>query len=293
MNMQAQQPLSTLLAQVASIAVFKTTSLGMSRLDKDASRQSDMMHNAQSGTVRANVMRLTPAGVERVKDINRIAAEAKEELYGMTTAWNEYRLLSNTQISKWLATWGTKKKEYDAAVEKFCDDAPELIAQAEANLQGFKVKPPTHDEIVEAFSMTFDMQQIPDVAKYQPRGVDKALEAKMRQQFEAGVAAAYTNAQQDALTRVAKPLGHLVERLTAYSKGDSKRLYDSTITNLQDIASVFEEFNLTGDPIMAKIGEKLHAFDGIEPADLKSSEDLRKHMVKTADEILKDLADLI
>ena len=287
------QNLSTLLAQVSSIAVFKTTSLGLTRLDKDASRESDRTHGAKDGTVRANVYRLTPIGTARVKDISSCANEVKAQLYGMTTTWGDYRLISNKLISKWLGIWGNGKKEYDALVQKLIDDAPQLIADSEVNLQGFKVAPPTEAEIKAAFSMTYDMLQVPDASKYQPTGLDKALEGAMKRQFEAGIEAAYQNATADALKRVAKPLGHLVDKLKKYSDGDSKRLYDSTITNVQDIAAVFEDFNLKGDPFMAKIAEQLHAFDGIEPNDLKSSDALRQHVSKTAETILAELADLI
>ena len=114
---------------------------------------------------------------------------------------------------------------------------------------------------------------------------------------------AYSQATTDALQKVAKPLAHMVDRLTVYSKteeaklnGDdvpSARLYDTVLTNVQDIAKIFGDFNLTNDPVMNKVSAALSAFDWLTPEKLKKSDVIRGHAVKTAAEILADLKDLI
>jgi hypothetical protein len=294
--------LSALLSQVATIATVKTSSLGLTRLDKDASAASDRNHNAKHGTSKVGVSRLSGAE-DRVKEINSKASETREELRAITTAWNDDRLLANTMLQQWLTLWGTRKREYTDLVDRFVADAPQLIAAAERNLGSYAVEPPTEEEIRNAFSMEFEMTQIPDSSTYQTSGLAKDMEAELRRRFEASIEAAYQNATTDALQRVAKPLAHMVERLTVYSKTEdakandesvkSARLYDSVVTNVQDIAKVFGSFNLTGDPLMDKVAQALTEFDHLDAEALKKSDAMRGHVTKKAEEILADLADLI
>lgn len=302
MNMQDKPRLSALLAQVATIITVKTSSLGINRIDKEASKTADLQHNAKSGTGKVLASRL--AGSEhRVKEINAKGMELKEAAYAMSTDWNGDRLISNHKLKELLPILGKVKKEHAQLVEGFKADALQIIADAEANKGSYKVKVPTLEEINGAFALEFDMKQIPDSATYQAKGVSAELEAQMRRHFEASIEAAYSRATTDALQRIAKPLGHLVERLSAYSKIEDERargldikqtrMFESVITNITDVAEVFGSFNLTNDPVMAKVDAQLRDFMGVDIEDVKKDGALRDNLTKKANAILADLADLI
>lgn len=304
MNAVAAAPkLSTMLAQVAVLVTVETTSLGLKRQDKDASKRSDMNHNAELGASTTSVNRFQGKGAERVKEIKDVANELIAEVRMRSTDWNGQRMVPNTTLQEVLGIWHAKKADYDAKVSALVADAPMLIAEAESKIGTYKVVPPSEDEIREAFSMTLDVSQIPDSDSFKASNLDANLEAEMRRRFEAGIEAAYTNATNDALQRVAKPLAHLVERMTEYSKAEDEkergvtskggRLYESTISHVQDIGKVFASFNLTGDPLMASVAGKLDAFANIGIDDLKGSKAMRDHVSAKAEEILKDLADLL
>ena len=120
----------------------------------------------------------------------------------------------------------------------------------------------------------------------------------MKRRFEDGVQAAFNNAQRDALQRVAKPVAHLIERMTAYDKsvgpdGKGGRLYDSTVTNITDIGKVFRSFNVLNDPFLDGLAKQLDAFENIDADDLKKDKQLRAEMSKKAEAILDSLKDLI
>ena len=66
---------------------------------------------------------------------------------------------------------------------------------------------------------------------------------------------------------------------------------DSIITNITEIAAVFDSFNLTGDPSLKKIAAALEAFEGIEAKDLRGSKSLRDDTAKRAKAILEELGD--
>ena len=225
-NPQPQpQRMSELLSQVATIASVRTTALGLTRTDKSASYDTERDHHALPGIARVSVSRL--AGAEqKVRDIRAAQVQARECLNRLTTAWGEggrQRLLPNTNIEKFLKEWSPVKDGFDRLVGDLNNAAPDLIAQAEANLGSFDVAPPTVEEIRDAFSLDFDLVPIPDSASYTSSNLDERLEEVLRERFEAHVSAAYQQAQSDALQRVAVPLGNLVERMTAYDKREVEK----------------------------------------------------------------------
>ncbi len=203
-----QQRISAVLAQVATVISLSSSSLGLMRLDKRASVRSDAAHNAKQGTGKTSASRM--AGAEdRVKQINEVAAEARAILNGITTEYDGDRLLANSLMHQWLASWRPLKTKYQALVAAFVADAPALIAEAELNKGGYDVETPTLEEIEKAFNLDFVMKQIPDSSTYAGAGMTAEINAEMQRRFEAATAAAYQNATKDALQRVAEPLDKL------------------------------------------------------------------------------------
>jgi hypothetical protein len=305
MNAHQDKPrLSAMLGQVATVARVTTSSLGLRRLDKQASKQSDRAHNAKEGTGKTFASRMAGAE-ERIKEVTDLGRLAQAELKAMTTVWGDgsMRLLANMQIADWLKKFAPIKRDYDAKLAKLIADAPMLIASAHANKGTYEVDVPTEEEMHESFSLEFAMTQIPDSASFAATGVEAQMQEQMRMHFERGIEAAYANATHDALVRVAEPLQHLVDRLAVYDQAEDEkargvtssgaRLYGSTIEHVQSIAKVFRSFNLMGDKLMSDIADKLDAFEGVDIEDIKGSADLRKDLTKKASVILDGLRDLI
>ena len=300
MNAMTMTPpkLSTLLSQVAVIVTVSKTSLGLKRQDKSAAKQADMQHGAKLGASTTSVNRFIGSGAERVKEVNAIADELIAEIKARSTDWNGQRLVNNAILQEVLGLYHNKKAAYDAKVSSLVADAPMLIAEAYSGIGDFKVVPPSEDEIRDAFSLSFDVSQIADTDKFKATGVDASLEEEMKRRFEDGVQAAFNNAQRDALQRVAKPVAHLIERMTAYDKsvgpdGKGGRLYDTTITNITDIGKVFRSFNVLGDPFLDGLAKQLDAFENIDADDLKKDRHLRADVSAKAAAILDSLKDLI
>jgi len=295
--------LSTMLAQVATIVTVSKTSLGLKRQDKDAAKRSDMQHGAKIGASTHSVNRFEGRGADRVKEINDVAQELRDEVYARSVDWQGQRLVNNVVLQEVLGIAAKKQALFEAKVTDLVADAPELIREAEGNIGDYKVPLPTEQEIREAFSLSFNVSQIADSSAFKSNNLDPMLEAEMKRRFEASIESAYTAATNDALQRVAEPLSKLVTRMTEYSKQQSEkdrgvtstggRLYTSTIGNVQDIAKVFRSFNLTNDPMLNSLADKLDGFMNVDIEDLKVDQGLRDDISKKADEILKDLADLI
>ncbi len=295
--------LSDALREVAMIGEIRASALGLTRTDKNASRKSEADHQARNGAAKVIVSRL--AGADDLhKEICALQAEARDNLHGYSTAWGNSagrRLLPNANFEPWIRAQARIAKTFEEKVAEIKERAPDLVAQAKANLGAFDIEPPTVEEIGSAYSLHYSLEPIPDGTQFQG---SPAVEEWLKKQFERNVAVAYAEAQSDALQRLATPLGNLVERLANYdgrldkiaNKEDPGRhgyFRDSLIENVKQIGSVFQSFNLLGDPKMASIAAQLDLFMRTDAKGLRQDANLRHELSKRAKNILSDLDDML
>lgn len=301
-NTTRAKPLSKMIGEVAVIATIQASVLGLERLDREASEDSDKAHLAQIGAGKTVVNRL--AGAEsKVRAIKSVQRKCRELLKKYTTAWGpDRRLMPNVNLQEFLADFGDLDKEHTNLVTQFIKDAQTHIANAKKNLGKYKVQPPSIDEIKASFSLAFDITPVPDVTAYTTG--DKAFEAQMKAKFENDIANAYEQATKDALKRIATPLANLVERMKAYEEreklkakgedvGKDGTFKSTIIENIHDVARVFRTFNLTNDPVLEKLATDLDAFEHVDSDDLKKHKAIRADVSARAKDILKSLDGLL
>jgi hypothetical protein len=290
--------MSAMLGQVAITAQIKTSCLGLTRTDKSASEQSTVDHRAIEGAGRVVVSRLAGAD-EAVKGIRAIQKQAQDLLKSLSTPWNGRQLMPNVNLEPFLREFKYVEAQHQMAIDNLIDNAPELIAKARANLGDYSIEPPTLSEIRAAFKLEFVAEPIPDTSRFSASNLDTALENSMREQFEANTQAAYSYAQEDVLHRVAEPLKAMVERLNAYNeredaKDDGKEVKggyfrDTLVTNVQDIAHVFNSFNLFNDPSLSALDTQLQEFLRLKPEDLRKGRGTRDATIERASKILSQI----
>ena len=183
------QRLSALLSQVAVIVSVKTSSLGLMRVDKQASVESDQAHGARRGTGRTLASRLSGAE-DRVKNINSAQTEVVDTVKRWSTAWDKRRMIPNVNIQSMLGEISVPKANYETLVKEFIADAPRLIALAEQNKGTYDVETPTLEECQSAFSLTLEMEQIPDSATFSAPGLDKQVEEELKRRMTIEIAGA-------------------------------------------------------------------------------------------------------
>jgi hypothetical protein len=300
-NSKINRPLSKVISELAVIAAVNTSALGMSKLDKNASKDSDHAHSARQGTAKVNVNRL-PGAEGQVDNIKRYHTRARLLLRSFTTAWGvDRRLLPNVHIPEFTGEFGDIQREHDREVSAFVANATVYIQRAQQNLGTYDIAPPTEYEIANAFSLQFDLAPVPDVGAYTTG--DITLQKAMRERFEEDIRASFVGAQKDLFQRLAEPLENLVDRMNAYEErerlkdrnidvGKTGTFKSTVITNINDIAKVFRSFNLTGDAMMDDVAKRLEAFSNIEHEDLTKSQALRADVAKKAADIRAMLGDI-
>ena len=107
---------------------------------------------------------------------------------------------------------------------------------------------------------------------------------------------ALETAMRDAWQRISDAVARMVERLNAYKPGANGSraegiFRDSLVENIRELCAVLPSFNLTNDPQLAAVTDRMerelcaHGAD-----DLRDSEVLRQDTAKAAESILADVA---
>lgn len=298
-GLSTTQSLSQIIGSMAVMAAVQAKSLGMTRLDKQASIESDVAHGAIRGAGKTSVNRL-PGAKAAVDAIKATHSQARTLVAGWTSRWGEdRRLLMNEHIGEVGALFEEIRVEHDRLRDQFVADSWAYIHRAHQDLGSYTVAPPSQDEIAHAFSLSLEMSPVPNIDAW--TGGGGALEQSMRKRFEADIKAAWDGAQKDLLKRLIEPLDKLVERMNAYEERELLKEKDidvgkegtfkaTVVTNITDIGRIFRSFSQIGDPVITEFADRLEAFEGIGHADLTKSAQLRAATAKQAADIRASLS---
>jgi hypothetical protein len=298
--------ISDALRQVAMVADVSSSALGLTRTDRQASRKSEQDHAAKDGASTVRVNRFAGAD-EKIKAIMDLQKEASANLRRNSMQWgnSKRRLLPNANFQRFIEGHTSIDDRFKLAVKSLVDDADLIIAEAKKNIGTFNVDLPTKEEMANAFSLSYELEPIPDGRQFGQFTGDEAdltgkVSEQLRYQFEENMRASYNSAMLDTAQRLAKPLENLAERMEAYDRrekdlangkdpGREGYFRDTILENVQQIADVFGNMNVLGDARMDAIAKKLSAFSKLDAEILRKRGDFRVAVAARAKDILKDL----
>jgi hypothetical protein len=285
------------------LAKVTTSSLGLSRTDKAASKRTSADNNAVEGAARVLVSRL--AGADDVhKEITAAQRDAAAALKRRSMPYDEdgWRILPNAKFEEFLAELGQHKATFDAAMRKLEAEADAIIGKAMANKGDFDVEVPTRDELIGAYSLTNTFQPVPDGSTF--KGLPPAVAEKLARAVEKRVAAAVEAAHVDTLKRLLAPLESFVERMHAYDKREQELaagqdvgrhgiFRDTALTNVQEIVSMLEAFNITDDERLSQLKAMLDPFTRptLTADRLRSDDKVRQALTGRAAKVVSNLND--
>jgi hypothetical protein len=91
---------------------------------------------------------------------------------------------------------------------------------------------------------------------------------------------------KDAWDRLHETLTHLSDRMD-YTDENKKKFWDSTITNASDLCGLLTSLNVTNDPKLEDMRQKLEkALNGVDASDIRESEAIRTSVKSKVDDIL-------
>jgi hypothetical protein len=252
------------------------------------------------------------ASKQHAKDVNA-AADAviiskrlmpKEAFSDITTAWNAVRAHRDKHSAPWsdkgprimtrnifelfMSGYGELERQFNDAVEEFVTVKYPPVRDKAAFRMGdlFDERDyPTPDKLREKFGVHLDIDGITEPNDFRVALPEQEL-AKVRADMEESINRRLGVAMQDVWLRIAEVLEHYIEKMD-----DEDAIFrDSTVNNLVELMNILPGLNVTGDPKLRELRQKIMAGIGAyEPNDLRKTKELRKAAAKEAREIRESM----
>jgi hypothetical protein len=216
----------------------------------------------------------------------------------MTQPWMDdgARLLPSALFIDYANRIRDLKAEFHHAADEFASEYPTYVEDPKVRLgRLFSVADyPDPGDIRNLFAFDSKILPCPDADDFR---IDIAEEhaADIRADIETRLKQALDDAMRDSVTRVVET-GHMATRLRAYrpaaGRGDRTEgtFRNSLVDNVRELARLLPAFNLTGDPILANVSDRINAEPCIYDADDLRSDQATRHTIATrAESILADV----
>lgn len=194
------------------------------------------------------------------------------------------RLVSATKTFELMKEVNQVKHEHDKAVVRLQAVWDARVAQARINLGGMSAEVsdyPSSADLPDKFLISFDLRPVPAMADFSrvavPSELSEALGNRLAEQNarQAGVAL------DDLRERLLGELQRMAKQLGKCASGERTRLYDSLVTNVQDLVALTRTMNIHNNAGLSKLA------DDIEMQLLKHPVDVYRQHPERAQEVAR------
>ena len=267
------------------------------KFDAEASDQVIRQHGAAANSGRFNKA-LIPQ--EALAPIRAAATKIRTVHKRWTRPWSDKGLdiLPSANVGQYDADMTPARRDFEAAVEAFLFVYPGLVANAPARLSGLYSADdyPSVDELRTRFGLRIRTLPLPTAADFRVE-MSEAQSRMIREEIEADLRETMADAMRATWRDVAKVVGTMAEKLTAYrpstGKGDRAEFafHDSLVEHVRTLVGLLPSFNLVDDPELAAMGARMEReLCRHDATALKADATLRQDTAKAAEAILADVS---
>lgn len=259
--------------------------------DKEVNRE--VADNHQSDVTMGNYAKRLVDRKVAFKHLDEVHSRATTIHFRYTLPWMDsgQRILSSNAYLKYTDEMRGLKNEWDDAVDHFCRDYPTFINEARISLGGlFREKEyPTVAQVKGKFSLNYHFANLPSAGDFRVE-LDTNEQEAVKADIEANVQAGLRQALRSVAERIAIKVGHMAERLRAYSVTDDGKtgvFRDSLLGNISDLVDLLPVLNITGDVFLDEITERMQKeLLEFSVDTLRFDEDARNKVASAAEDIL-------
>jgi hypothetical protein len=199
--------------------------------------------------------------------VQQLGNAARAHVYANTVPWSNNttgakrgdRLINAKKTFEFLKTLNHIVQEHNAAVvalEKVWD---QRVQQGLANLGGLADPGdyPTAADVASRFSISVDVVPVPSMSDFSRTSLPPELAQALGQRLADQTVAQFDNARADIKKRLLDELERMAKQLGKAGRGDKTRLYDSLVTNMQGLVGLARSMNVTGNPELTALTDKI------------------------------------
>ena len=257
------------------------------KMDKKVSEEIDASKSTKARA--GNYHKKLLAGSDKLEKVQKIATAVRAWNYQHTLPWSDggSRLLPMKSFFDYKATLGNYEAQYTQAVEDFLTEYPQLVSGSAFTLGDLfdRGEYPDVEELRNKFRFKYVFCPVPDAGDFRI-DVEEQAKSELQQQYKEYYDGKLADAMKDAWDRLHETLTHLSDRMD-YTDENKKKFWDSTITNASDLCGLLTSLNVTNDPKLEDMRQKLEkALNGVDASDIRESEAIRTSVKSKVDDIL-------
>lgn len=278
---------------ISSAAVLIDLSISVWTGRKKDKRASDeITAQKQAAKDVASVSKKLLGDCEKLTAIQKFAGNVRNAHYAMTTPWSDLGLRlcpTSKYINGYELAMSEYQQEFHVLVDAFIKEYDWEVQNVQLKLGGLWVPDeyPTAQALREKFRFRYAAMPVPEAGDWR---LDVGAEAAqvLREQYEKFYGDQFKNAMGDVWRRTYDALNRMSEKLDYSDKEDKKIFRDTLVTNVHDMITMLQEFNITKDPIMHKAAVDLErALSGVTAEALREDAHLRAQTKQQVDEVRK------
>lgn len=262
------QALSNALAGNYLLVDLQLRSWSGKKTDRGASDELIASKQA-TGDSGAFVKNLLASAGQELKVVHRHGAALRSFVYASTLPWTSAsdgarrgeRLLSTGKSMNFLRDLNNLKREYDASVMQLVAAWPHRVAEAMHNLGSLANLGdyPQAADLPAMFSVTVNIKPVPAVGDFTRLNVPAELAQALGDRHMLMAEQQVQNAMADLRERLVGELERMNTQLGKHGAGEKTRLFDSLVTNLQGVVDLARNMNVTGNPKLAELADRIEA----------------------------------
>jgi len=283
--------MTNVLADKAVLAVLSISVWTARKFDKKITNETNERFAAGNDAGRYNKQLIAKA---RIQQIQQVAGEARQLHYHLTQPWLDEgaRVLPSTLYLDYANKLRDLRRQFKDEADAFSREYPAMIEEARKRLNGMfnENDYPIPAHIRSKFAFDLKIMPCPDSGDFRVDIPNEHLR-EIEDDLENHLQDALNNAMKDSCNRIVTVVGYMAERLKAYdpkkSREEQNYFKDTLVPNVRDLAELLPAFNLSGDPKMTKIIDRIQKELCTEETKvLRKDEDVREAVQKSAEDIL-------
>ncbi len=258
--------------------------------DRKVTQQVADLHGSDASMGRYHKLLI---GREALEQLRQIATAAGQEHRRRTLPWldNGARMLSAEGYFAYTEVMRQYEAQWEPALDDFVRDYPDYVDEARRRLNGL-FRPEDYPPVQcvrDRFAFGYNIFPLPSQQDFRVQLGD-AETARVQASIEEQVNQALDAAMKDVWERIRDVVGHMAERLRAYTvsaDGVSGAFRDSLVQNVRDLVDILPSLNVRNNPAIAEFTERMKAeLCNSSPQTLRCSKLARERTAAAAEDIL-------
>jgi hypothetical protein len=269
------------LAEQCVLVDFGFSTPKLTAVDKEGTAKALTDAGASAGCAKLVKDLFSP---QDIKAITQFRSEVRAYHYRMTAPWlhNGPRILPSPLILDYSERIRAYRADWDRLVNGFCENYEARMENARVRLNGlFKEKDyPSVHQVRAEFGMRCALLPVPTAGDFRV-----AVSEEVKEELRRAEEMIQQETVRDFATKLRDCVAAMAKNLTM-----GNRVYDTLVTNVQDLCNVLPAFNLTNDPSIEALRVEIEAtLAAVHPDDLRSDKVYAQTVGRQAEQVLSKL----